>query len=306
MKYKHILRLILTCVLLAAGWALHAQSDLAASLEVLEGEVSIQRVNTEGFLPVRVEAIVGVGDTIRTGDKGRARITFFADGTDTELLPNTEYRISEFKGNNDSFQLTVEVLIGQTTQRLGRILDASSSYNIRTQGMTMAARGTVFAVRVEADGRAGMLVREGTVEAQGTKGDTARVPAEFGVRAVANATLSDVVRASTFAELDSALDGCAVTVTTPDDVSLNVRVSPNINAERIGTLNATEISTFFGKSETGNWYRVAFGEGYGWVLSSTATISGNCAGLRAFPNTHTEGDGSTPEAQAEATPEAGG
>lgn len=305
MKLKTTSSLVSACLLLLIGWTLRAQSDLAASLEVLEGDVAVQRVNTSDFLPIRLEAIVGVGDTIRTGENGRARITFFANGTDTELLPNTEYRINEFTGNNDSFQLTVEVIIGQTTQRLGRVLDANSRYNIRTQGMTMAARGTVFAVRVEADGRAAMLVTEGTVEAQGTVGDTARVPSEFGIRAVANANLSDVVRAKTFAQLDSALDGCTVTVTTPDDVSLNVRVSPKVDAERIGTLVASEITTFFGKSETGNWYRVTFGDGYGWILSSTATLTGDCAGLRAFPNTYTEGDSVAPEAEAEATPEVG-
>ena len=196
-----------------------AQNEFAATLEVLNSGVEVQRVNTVNFIAVEIEAIVGVGDTIRTDDTGSARVTFFADGTDVTLDPNTEYRIVEFQGDEDDFQLTVEVLVGQTTHRLNRILGANSSYDVETPGMTLAAQGTIFAIRVEDDGRSGMLVSEGVVDA-GTGDDTADVPPEFGIRSEVGDDLSDVVRASSFAELDAALDGCSVSVTTVDDVSI--------------------------------------------------------------------------------------
>ncbi|MBC8098851.1 MAG: FecR domain-containing protein, partial [Armatimonadetes bacterium] len=146
--------------------AVHAQSGtLAATLEVLSEGVEVKRVDTANWLPVKVEAIVGVGDVIRTTATGRARITFFVDGTDTELLPDTEYSIIEFSGDDDTFTLSVEVLVGETTQRLGRILDATSRYDIKTPYMTLTARGTVFAVRVVEDEYAQMLVSEGMVQA---------------------------------------------------------------------------------------------------------------------------------------------
>lgn len=272
----------LAAVTLVAGLiGVQAQSDLAATLEVLNAGVSVQRVNTTTLIGITQEAIVGVGDIIETDATGRARITFFADGTETDLEPDTRYQINTFNGDDTQFELSVEVLIGQTTQRLGRILNANSSYNVDTPGMTLAARGTTFAVRVENSGRSAMLVSEGTVIAE-EGGDTATVPLGFGIRAENDEGLSDVVAATTFEELDAALDGCTIRVQTLDDVSLNVRLSPNTDSERIGTVGAADITRAFGTIEGGKWYRVAFRGGYGWVLSSTGAVETGCAGLRGF------------------------
>jgi hypothetical protein len=167
------------------------------------------------------------------------------------------------------------------------VLDSNSSYQIETPGMTLAARGTVFDVRVEDSGRAGMLVREGEVNASADSNE-ADVPPEFGIRSAPDEPLSDVVRATTFDQLDSALDGCRVSVTTPDDVSINVRIGPSLDAERVGFIAASEIDEVVGTVENANWYRIPFAGGHGWFLSSTAEITGDCAGLRIFPETHRE------------------
>lgn len=287
MTRKTVTGIFLIMALFAFGAGVSAQGDFAASLEVLNPGVEVQRVNTTNPISVSVEAIVGVGDVIRTDDTGQARITFFADGTDVTLEPETEYIIVEFGGDDDDFRLLVEVIAGQTTHRLNRILGANSSYDVRTPGMTLAARGTEFAIRVEADGRSAMLVRGGDVNTE-TPESSADVPAEFGVRSEVDAPLSDVVRASTFAELDSALDGCAASVTTPDDVSINVRLGPSTDLPRIGIIDAETVNNFGGTSATGDWYRITFAGGFGWILSTTAQIQGECAGLRVFEDTHIE------------------
>ncbi len=267
-----------------------AQSDLAATLEVLTGTVEVKRVNTANWIAINIEAIVGVGDTIRTGDTGQARITFFSDGVETDILPSSEFMIDTFTGGTepeDDFTLEVSVLVGQTVQRLGRVLDASSSYEVNTPGMTLAARGTEFTIRVEDSGRAGMLVSEGNVDADSNE-STANVPPAFGIRSAADEDLSDVVLASTFEELDAALDGCTVTVSTPDDVRLNVRVAPSRDAFRIGTIAAEDIDIFYGVSASGNWYRIMFNGGFGWILSSSSSVESACAGLRVFEDNHSE------------------
>lgn len=318
---RRIAILLVVLVTFAIHSAVSAQdSDLAAVLEVLEGNVEVNRVNTAQWLPVRVEAIVGVGDRIRTDSTGTARITFFADGIESDVLPNTEIRIEHFSGTEQSFDLNVEVLIGETAQRIARALDASSSYLITTPGMSLAARGTQFAVRVEESGRSAMLVSEGLVEA-GKDENTSDVPPDFGIRAPVDQPLSDVVRASSFEELDAALDGCVATVTTPDDVSLNVRLAPNVDAPRVGVISAAEISKFFGATQSSGWYRIAFRGGFGWILSSAAVVETDCAGLRVFPDDQGAEDAAlyeslgdpvaledltitTPDAAPEATPEA--
>lgn len=272
---------IIGTLLLILSYVVTAQNEFAATLEVLNSGVEVQRVNTATYLAVEIEAIVGVGDTIRTDETGEARITFFADGTDVTLEANTEYRIIEFQGDTEDFQLTVEILAGQTIHRLNRVVGANSSYDVETPGMTLAAQGTVFAIRVEDNGRSGMLVFEGDVDA--TKDDnSADIPPEFGIRSPVDGTLSDVVRASTFDELDAALDGCTVAVTTVDDVSINVRSEPSLDAERIGIIAAEDIEVFVGVSRDSAWYRIVFEDGFGWLLSSSAVVDSNCAGLRVF------------------------
>ena len=305
---KHLITRFVMCLLLLIGGGIvtaQETTQLAATLEVLESGVEVLRVNTGNWLPVTIEGIVGVGDMIRTDATGRARITFFENGTDTELEPNTTYKINQFEATADSFTLEGEVVAGQTLQRLGRLLDANSSYTIITPGMTMVARGTVFRIRVEESDRSAMLVDEGVVDADNPD-STANVDAGFGVRADAEAELSDVVRASTFEQLDAALDGCPATITTADDVSLNVRVAPNREATQIGAISAESITILYGTTETTKWYRVMLDDGtFGWVLSSTAQISA-CAGLRVFADDYA-GENAPIEEEtppAETTPEA--
>ncbi len=280
-----------------------AQNELAATLEVLSGGVEMKRVNTSNWIAIRVEAVVGVGDVLRTDPSGRARITFFADGTETEILPGTEYRINRFEGSSTRFNLSAEVLVGQTIQRLSRLLDATSSYNIATPAMNLVARGTEFAIRVEENGRSALLVRDGEVEAD-AQSSSASVPLGFGVRAAVGEPISDVVRASTFAELDAALDGCSAVLTTPDDVSLNVRSGASMGAERIGYIDASAVTRLFGVTTSSGWYRIPFGDGFGWVLSSSAEIASGCAGLRVFPDNFREGMSTAPTPAPTSAPSA--
>jgi uncharacterized protein YraI len=286
MKKVFLLLIGLTALLQVTG--AHAQTELAATLEVLTAGVTVQRVNTANPINVTVEAIVGVGDIIRTDNTGHARITFFADGTDTELLPNTEYRIEAFTGNQTEFKISVSVLIGQTRQRLNRLLDANSDYTINTPAMALAARGTEFEVRVEENQRSAMLVQEGVVNASQDANTFSEVAPNYGIRSDLENGLSDVVLASTFAELDAALDGCFASINLFEDTRINVRIGPNINLPRVGTISADEVGLFMGTSASGQWYRINFRDGYGWIYNSTPSITRDCAGLRVFADTHTE------------------
>jgi len=267
-----------------AGTA-NAQSDLAAVMTVQSEGVEVQRVGTTSWIPVSVEAIVGVGDTIRTDETGRALITYFSDGVETTLEPSTEYRIEVFSGDEETFQLSVSVLAGQTRQRLERVLDAGSSYDVITPGVSLVARGTAFNVRVEPTGRSGMIVTEGLVSAE-KETESAEVPAEFGVRAPEDGDLSDVVRASSFAELDAALDGCSVSLSTPDDVRINVRLGASTDYPVVGSVTDSEVTNVKGVAENGGWYRIDFRGGSGWLLASGLEITGTCAGLRQFEDNY--------------------
>lgn len=256
------------------------ESDLVAVLEVIEHGVDVKRTGVEMWAPINVETLVGVGDVIRTDDSGQARITFFQDGTFTELQPNTEYRIREFRGNESRFSLSVEVLTGIAVQQFARLLDPASSYEVFTPGMAMTVRGTDFAVRVEDDGRSALLTYDGLVDAE-ANGTAASVDPGFGVRSAADESLSDVVPATTFEELDAALDGCPGAFDGIGDVRLNVRVGPGLQFGRVGSIDPQDIRHFYGVDETGSWFRIPYNEGYGWVSAETFTVT-TCEVLRPF------------------------
>ncbi len=259
-----------------------AQSnELAASLEVLSAGVEVQRVNTSNWISVNLEAIVGVGDTIRTDATGKARITFFADGVDTDIEPSTEYRITRFEGTDTSFNIGAEVVVGQTLQRIGRLLDSNSSYDITTPSMALAARGTEFIIRVGDSGRAATLVTEGVVNADADNA-TADVPPGFGIRRDPGQSLSEVVAATSFDQLDAALDGCIASIQVEGDFSVNVRLGADRTFPLVGTVAPDTIDRFFGKTSISNWYRIAFRGGFAWIESSTVTLDNSCAGLRQF------------------------
>lgn len=274
--------LIIMLLLLPILSTVQAQSDeLAASLEVLSAGVEVRRVNTSNWITVNLEAIVGVGDTIRTDATGKARITFFADGVDTDIEPSTEYRITRFEGTDASFNIGAEVVVGQTLQRIGRLLDSNSSYDITTPSMALAARGTEFIIRVGDSGRAATLVTQGVVNADADNA-TADVPPGFGIRRDPGQALSEVVEATNFDQLDAALDGCVASIQVEGDFSINVRLGADRTFPLVGTVPPDTIDRFFGKTSASNWYRIAFRGGYGWIESSTATLNNSCAGLRQF------------------------
>lgn len=257
---------ILLIFLLSGLWVgvATSQSERVAVLEVLQAGVEVKRAGTDQWIPVSVESIVGVGDSIRTDRTGEARITFFGTGADTELAPSTEFKIRRFDGQDDAFFISVEVLSGITRQQVRGFLDIRSSYELITPGMAMTVRGTEFAVRVEDGGRSSLITTEGAVAALAQR-TTEEISAGFGVRAPVGEALSAVVPATTFDELDTALDGVAATFETTADIRLNVRIGPGVDYERVGSLEPSEITTILGTDQTSLWYRIPFREGYAWV-----------------------------------------
>ena len=143
----------------------NTNDTLVASLETLTPGVSVKRVDTDSWIAIQKELLVGVGDSVRTAANGTARITFFANGTETDVQPNSEFRIDAFTGSDTQYQLSVTVVAGQTTQRVAKLLDSGSNYTVNSMGLELTVRGTVFAVRVEHSGRSALIVQTGAVKA---------------------------------------------------------------------------------------------------------------------------------------------
>ncbi len=268
-----VLVLLVVLSMAAPIWrAVWAQEELVASLEVLNAGVEVKRVNTDTWVPIRVETLVGQGDAVRTDDTGRARVTFFVNGSETELEPNTEYVIREMEQTDNGFHFTLEVLAGITRQQIAQLVEGDSYYRVITPSMDITVRGTDFATRVEGSGRSALLTFDGLVQADNDLA-AAEIPPGYGVRAPVGKPLSDVVPATTFEELDAALDGCSASFSTEADVRLSVRLGPSREAEYIGSIPPEDITTVMGVNDGGGWYRIRYRNGYGWVDSTLMDVN---------------------------------
>jgi hypothetical protein len=281
---RRVFILLMIISFLSPSAPTHAQEEiLVASLEVIGASVEVKRVDTDVWIPVTFETLLAQGDMIRTDADGEAIVTFFEDGTTAELQPDTEVLIADFRGEEETFTITLEILVGITIQQVERILDQDSSYRVITPGVNMTVRGTDFAVRVEDDGRSSLITFDGQVNAASTP-----VEGGFGVRAV-DGELSDVVPAESFEALDTALDGCTATSSINLDVQLNVRAGPAGSNELLTTLSPADIDNIYGTVIGNSWYRIQLDDGtYGWVAADLIELTDECPALRQFPGTYVE------------------
>ncbi len=285
MMKRRLVGLLLLLLTLLLGSAARAQTgDLAAVLNVRHGGVTLRLAGTDTWFTVEKQAIISAGDRIATDASGRAQIVFPNTDIATDLDPNGTYQFDQFATTDTGLQLRLEAQSGFATQQVGISLTPGSRARLDLPKLSLfATQFSNFSLRVEDDGRSSVIVHAGQVAAQ-VSNFSVLVRRGSGVRAEVSGQLSDVVRAATFAQLDSAIDGCPARLTTPDDESLNVRLSPNINSRQVGVIPADQIDRLYGKAATLPWYRIIFQGGYTWVMSSTATVDPSCAGLRLFPN----------------------
>ena len=110
----------LLALLLIGVFSSQAQANLAAVLRVTFPGVEIRRANTERWIELQEDAIapLGIGDTLRTDESGRAYLTF-ADDIELLVMPLSTYEITQF-------EMTDGVLMLHATldgHAIGRTLD---------------------------------------------------------------------------------------------------------------------------------------------------------------------------------------
>jgi hypothetical protein len=164
MWQKRAIAVVWIMLLLAMGSPSAAQGDYTGALEPAQGLVQHQPAGAEMWETVTRRALVGEGDWVRTDPVGLAYLRFF-DGVESEVLPDSVVQVRElgYDADDDSFQLTVDVLAGDALNRLERTLDARSRYRIYTPGASLTVRGTAFWVSVTTEGETQINTLEGEV-----------------------------------------------------------------------------------------------------------------------------------------------
>jgi len=291
MRWNHLsssITLILLIAFALGGPVPQAKADLpnrVGQLNVDFPGVEIRRTNTDTWIPIKVESIVGVGDGIRTKSSGRATIRFFDGLFKVQLSPDTEIALDTFNGLPESFTLAVSVKRGFVHQGSGRTFTDLTAFQIVTPGFRASVLQGESDTRVEDNGRSAVITASGGhLSVNGTDKKPADIPGVSGVRAAVGEPVSEVVPARSFTALDIALDGCPSEVNVDGDTRLNVRLGADLGFQRIGGLDTRTAVQVMGLSNSGGWYRIRYRGGYGWIATQKLPLPTSCTDLRLFPD----------------------
>jgi uncharacterized protein YkwD len=288
MRIQHfkVKALGLLFALMLVGFVL-AQSQRAAFLNTDEGGVELRRIDTDMWVGVDVESVVGVGDVIRTDAEGTATIQFFGNASVT-LLPNTTLQIDRLTEVDDEFFVEYTIITGRTQQLLVVNDEISALFEVNSPRMTVMTRGGQFDMLLGEGDTTEVLAHAGQVFVAGSTG-LVEVPPGNGIRTDESSVLSEIVPATSIESLEVALDGAPTNFAIDADVMLNVRQGPALDNEILGMLNPEDIDRVQGVSEDGMWYRVPYDEGSGWVSSQSLDVTiENESLLAVFPQTQVE------------------
>ena len=127
-----------------------ASAQVAGRFAVVQGEVLVERGGTAFSAAVAME--VGVGDVVRTGPSGRAKL-LFEDGSVLNLGDDSRIRITQFlytPGGDRSGLL--DLVRGTVRAWVTRLRAQRSGFKIQTPTAVAGVRGTDYALRERGEG----------------------------------------------------------------------------------------------------------------------------------------------------------
>lgn len=152
---------------LALAYPLAGQAATGASIDFAAG--SVVAVNAAGAQrPLTKGSEVANGDTIRTGEGGRAQIRF-SDGALMSLQPQTEFRVDnyQFSGKADGEEKGFFSLLKGGLRTITGLVGRSNrdNYKVSTNVATIGIRGTEYSAMLDAIANAlNVATGEGMVE----------------------------------------------------------------------------------------------------------------------------------------------
>jgi len=138
-------------------------SSPPSTISSLSGEVLVQKQGSTTWVQAVAGMKLEVGDQLKTGGNGTAVLLFFEDST-MEVQPDTEILINELSlSGTGSTTIGLKQLVGNTVNRVQKLVDSESKYEVETPAASAAVRGTIFRLLVEIDGNTTLNSDEGDV-----------------------------------------------------------------------------------------------------------------------------------------------
>jgi hypothetical protein len=163
---------------------------VAATLAVLNTDISSQRGGAGDFVTALDGDLLATGDIVKSSTDGRAVLTFF-DGSTTTVETGSQVKVTALnKLDNGGIQATIEQTLGRTWSSVQKLKTPDSKFEIKTPTSTAVVRGTSFEILVEQrpDGTVQVTYRtdEGELLVTANAGGSVAVPANTQVAIATN------------------------------------------------------------------------------------------------------------------------
>lgn len=122
---------------------------VAATLAVLNTDITAQRNSTGDFAPALDGDLLASGDVVKASADGRAVLTFF-DGSSLTVDPGSVVRVTTLNRlENGGIQVVIEQTLGRTWASVAKLKTPDSKFEVKTPTSTAAVRGTAFETSVQ-------------------------------------------------------------------------------------------------------------------------------------------------------------
>jgi hypothetical protein len=137
------------------------------SLQVVSGVVEVREAGYNAWKAVTNTVFLKAGDSVRTA-KDASALIIFLDGSSMELGPDTSIAVKKAEGMTDNNAAMTEMtqFWGKTWNRVIKMIDPRSQYDVETPSCLASVRGTYFIVEVDKSGKTMVQTIEGIVAVQ--------------------------------------------------------------------------------------------------------------------------------------------
>jgi outer membrane lipoprotein-sorting protein len=116
------------------------------------GTVQVQKKGSTSWTNAAAGTKLEVGDSLKTGSNGSAVLLFF-DGSSMEVKANSQILVKELSiASAGSTSVGLKELVGSTVNRVAKLVDSSSKYEVDTPAAAAVVRGTIFDLLVQQNG----------------------------------------------------------------------------------------------------------------------------------------------------------
>jgi uncharacterized membrane protein YgcG len=138
----------------------------------IENSVSVRKTSAEDAVAAEIGMSILEGESVETGDGGKARIDLMPEGTIVRVGPNSSFKLSQLVEENGEPKTKIELLFGKVY-----ILLNGGTLNVETPSGVASVRGSLLSVEYDPEtGQIRAACMEGHCGLQGDEGDEVEIP----------------------------------------------------------------------------------------------------------------------------------